>query len=456
MSQARQLPWLIYLTAMAMELCCLYLWLALLRQHLEFGFLVFALILALYPLSFFVRLVVARSPGTAGRSRLFTAVLAATMVSAVAGLAIWQALTASYAMAGVIFQIIFSGVSWWLGNTLVRAELNYHYLCFRFQGGILAMLAVLLFGGVETTTFLPVALFFTMATFCLALARWETSRSGSLGTLRPLPLLSMVLGSAAVLLPSFLLFFALSPDVVRTMLHWLARVAINFMNLLGLNRLPQASGKPVEIGLASCSCGPANEGAALPQTPPPSEGTPIQISPVFLWIGVIVVFLGIILVILRTVRKIRAQRQAQSAEMANVETVLIPASLFGQLTALLKKIVKGLWHWWQSVLRRAWFIRPGRLPVPEPVVSVRALYRGLLKWGARQGLPRALSQTPLEYLKVLCQSFPHEDTELSLITRAYLQARYSASSPASEEFAAAERAWQQVKLAPQPHLSRGH
>lgn len=444
MRKPGQLTRLIYITAIGMELCCLYLWLALLSKYLGFGFLVITLILALHPLSFFIKLVVTRSSRVGGRSPLFIALFAIAMVSAITGLAVWQTLTSHQPLAGVVLQIIFSGVSWWLGNTLVRAELDYAYICFRFQCGILAILAVLVFGGIETTGFLVVALFFTLAILCLVSARWETSHSGSLGVLRPLALPSMILGSAAVLVPGLFIFLVLSPDVARTTLHWLVMMAINLINLLGLNRLPQASEKPLEIGPISCSIG-AEQGEMAPPPPPPTlDNTPMQISPIFIWTGIIVIFLGLILVILRTVRKIRARHQKQSAEVADVETAFVPASLFGWLIVLLAGVMKGLRHLWQSILRRLNLIRFRLVPVEEPMVSVRALYRSFLKWGTKQGFPRALSQTPSEYLGLLGRRFPEEDAELGLITKAYLRARYSSNTPTSEEFAAAKKAWQLI------------
>ncbi|MFC2019684.1 DUF4129 domain-containing protein [Chloroflexota bacterium] len=78
---------------------------------------------------------------------------------------------------------------------------------------------------------------------------------------------------------------------------------------------------------------------------------------------------------------------------------------------------------------------------------MRALYRSLLNWAAIQGLPRAPSQTPSEYLGILCQKFPQEGSGLKLITGAYLDARYSRSPISDQEFEIAQRAWQQISAA---------
>jgi len=79
---------------------------------------------------------------------------------------------------------------------------------------------------------------------------------------------------------------------------------------------------------------------------------------------------------------------------------------------------------------------------------VRALYCFLLDWAASRGLPRKQSQTPLEYLKVLCQKFPGENKEMAFITDVYLQARYGQRPVSDAEVEAVGQAWQKIALSP--------
>jgi hypothetical protein len=61
-------------------------------------------------------------------------------------------------------------------------------------------------------------------------------------------------------------------------------------------------------------------------------------------------------------------------------------------------------------------------------------------------MPRSLSQTPLEYLKIVCGRFPQKEKELSLITEVYIRARYGRLPPSREEFEEALMAWTRVKM----------
>jgi hypothetical protein len=77
---------------------------------------------------------------------------------------------------------------------------------------------------------------------------------------------------------------------------------------------------------------------------------------------------------------------------------------------------------------------------------VRVLYCRLLDWAAKRDLPRTQSQTPLEYLKVLCQKFPEKDEELAFITNVYLQVRYGQHPVSETEVDAVGQAWQMISL----------
>ena len=437
----RRLPLAIYLTTIGMEMCYLYLGLALMRQIFGLASLSFALILALYPLSFVFRVVTARLPDIARRGRLLTAIFGTAIVSAVTILAIRQILVADYPVAGAVIQIGFCGLSWWLGNTLVRGEISYPNISSRFQIGILTIIVL---GAIEGRTFLPVVLFFTLAVFALALARWHNSLSSGRGVLRALSPWAIMLGGAAVLLPGIFIFFALSPNVAQVILKWLSTAWGGIVRLLEGVRLPPATESPVEFDF-SCAFNPPEEVMPLPASPPPPADTPATTSPLLVWFVIFAVFLAVLFLVFLMIRRITAQRRTDAAVMVSVETTPIPVSLFGELAGLIRGIGKWLWHFWLSLfrLRRVARFRP--LTEDEVLPSVRALYRSLLHWATRHGLPRVQSQTPLEYLELLRLRFPREERELALITDVYLQARYGRRPAGAKGFEAAQRAWQKVK-----------
>ena len=70
----------------------------------------------------------------------------------------------------------------------------------------------------------------------------------------------------------------------------------------------------------------------------------------------------------------------------------------------------------------------------EPLISIRALYRNLLRWAAKKGVASTPAQTPLEHLELLTQKFPQQQDVLKQITEAYLLARYSQKPISPEEF----------------------
>jgi len=80
----------------------------------------------------------------------------------------------------------------------------------------------------------------------------------------------------------------------------------------------------------------------------------------------------------------------------------------------------------------------------DPRAQVRRAYQALLAWAASQGMPRAPGQTPVEYLSVLSDALPGHRGLLSLLTAAYLEARYSATPIPPSSAEQALQAWQSI------------
>lgn len=429
MSQPRRLPLVMYAAAMGMEMCYLYVGLDSLRPGLPPNSVSFFLLLALYPAASLAR-AVAMSPRFARRSFAFSVGLGIAMVCAVIILTIWQILVADYPVGAAVLPVGFSGLAWWLGSSLIRDEVSYPYICTRFQIGIFVLLLLIAFA----QTLIPIILFFTLAVVALALARWETSLTDSRGILRPYLPGAIILGIAAVLVPGAAILLVLSPDVVQVIRRWLATLG----RILQVDRPPPSSSQiPWEF---SCSFQPAKEEAALP-SPPPATDTPT--SPVIFWFILFAAFLAVLFLVPFTIRQLKARRRAYAASIAGVETTSLPVSLLRQLASVIKGISRWLWHWVLFMFRLRHI--PGAGREDEAVLSTRALYRSLLRWAAGHGLPRAQSQTPWEYLRLLCQKFPQSEQELALITKVYVTARYGRSPTSSQGFDTAMTAWQKVK-----------
>jgi hypothetical protein len=443
-NKPKLLPQTGYVAAMGMEMCCLYLGLALVRDHLGLANISFTLILLLYPFSLAFRLITIRPSDGSRLSPVFAAGAGIVLVSFVTGLALRDVLTTGYPAGGVVLQVGFCGLSWWLGSTLVLEEPNYQHICLRFQVG---MLILLVLGAAVNRTFLPIVFFFTLAVITLALARREISRSGTIGVLQAPRAKHMILGSVGLLLPATFIILVLSPDVARAIVQGLSIAGHWVSDLFGSYKPPRTGGQPLPFNF-SCSCRVAQEKGEIPSLTQPPEGAPHETNPVVFWLVIIVVFIIVLRLILLTVRRIRARRQGRSAQGMEIETTQIPLSLLKGLLNSLKAIRKRLRDFLLSVLRLGRGIRFRPPSGDESLESIRHLYRSFLKWTASQALPRAPSQTPFEYLKVLYRQLPHRYEEMQVITNIYVQARYSCDTITEEDFETAKKAWQRIKLAP--------
>ena len=440
-------PLAIYITTMGMELCCLYLGLLWVRETFGLGYIAFTVILTIYPGTLFLRLLLMNSSPTPGGSRLPTALVGTAVMALVAGLAIWGGLANQPAVgqqdvAGLGFQVVFLAIAWWLGFSLARGGISYQHICFRFQLGILALLVLSMLTG---QVFLPVVLFFTLAVFALALARWENSVSASRATLKSLPFGKIILGSMVLLLPVTGLFFVLSPGVAENIVGWISGIGDSIDGFVKSGLLSDAG--QASRFQPSCSIWVPEEAGLIPETTPPdsSGGS----SPVNSWLILLITGLSILAIILLTIRKRKARRHLSHPETStSIKTTKVSASLLGELADFFKRAGKWLWQAMLTLLRRRSDTSPVTVHRGELGLSVRALYCRLLDWAARRGLPRKQSQTPLEYLKVLCQKFPGEDKELAFITDVYLQVRYGQRPVSDAEVEAVGQAWQKIVLSP--------
>ena len=431
-----------------MEMSYLYLGLLLLREQLGIGYLAFALILALYPLSFLVGLAPARWPGGVGRGSKLGAGLGISLLLVVGALVVGQVLSAGTPIADAdVFEFVVEigacGLSWWLGRSLVRDEISYHFVCFRFQVGILALVVLTI---IEGQVLLPVFLFLVMAVFALALARQASSVQRCTGVLRPLSAWRFLAGALGALGLAALVFAVLSPDAARGMLLWIGTAAASALRLAGVNLAPPAPDAPVEFNF-SCARTPL-PGEKAPDPPAGPSGPEAATSPIVLWAIIVGIFVAVVLGIWLTARSLKARRQFAAAGATGVDIRAIPASMFGGLTGWLRSVVRRLgrvWRWALAALGRGRAGGSGVVTPGGPVASVRALYRGLLDWGARAGCPREPSATPLEYLQVLCQRFPGQREGLALITDVYVRARYSRSAQTKGELGAATAAWHRIE-----------
>ena len=450
MTPTRLRPLATYITTMGMELCCLYLALLWVRETFSLGYIAFTLILAIYPVTLFMTLLLSKSSPTSGGGRLPVVLIGAVVTALVAGVAIWEGSASQSALGqqdvfGLAFQIVFLAITWWLGFSLARGGINYQHICFRFQLGILALLLLSMLTG---QVFWPVVLFFTLAVLTLSLARWEKSVSATRAILKSLPLGKIILACMVILLPVTGLFFAFSPGVAGNIVGWISEIGDDIDSFIRSGLLSDAD--QTNRFQPSCEMWTPEEAIQIPETPPPES--PGKSRPVHAWLVLLITVLSILAIVLLTIltiRKRKAKRQLTSPETsADIATTKVSASLLNELAALFKRVGKWLCQVISLLLRRRSDTSPVTVHRGEPGLSVRASYRRLLEWAAQRGFPRKQSQTPLEYLKVLCQKFPGKDKELVFITDVYLQVRYGQLPVSNAEAEAVGQAWQEITLSP--------
>ena len=73
------------------------------------------------------------------------------------------------------------------------------------------------------------------------------------------------------------------------------------------------------------------------------------------------------------------------------------------------------------------------------------LYAALLGWGRRSGVPRFLSETPMEYGGRLMQLFPDLGREVASIVEVFNQEVYGGSTAEDQILAPAQRAWDRLR-----------
>ena len=426
---------LFYFTLMGMELSYLYLFVSLLGGP----FYTLVLTLLLYPLALLSKLVLRLT--VTHRMRFSIEVALVTLVIlVVAGERLFGSLATGQADAlGIVLRMGLCGFSWLLGHAVPHEQVNFSTIAFRFQIGIMAVLVFSQVAGSAP----PVFLFFLWAPLVLFLGRWASSLSRGATVLRSPNLNQLLFAGASVMIVGIPLLLVLSPSIARTIVDWLKNITLAVLGWLD-TRHEAAATPPVGEFKFDFGCTMPQEQVDLPQTgmPPIIPNGPSEISPVVIWLIVFAIFLTIMTLIALALRRRKTERKVRLAEPVHFQLQMVSLNMLRSLIAFFPWLLRKLWFWIISFLER-WKQRPKFSE--ESLVSIRALYRNLLSWAARQGVARIPSQTPLEHLEVLEHKFPLQQEDLRLIIEVYLLARYSQKTVSQDEFDRIKRAWQRAE-----------
>jgi len=247
-------PISLHLTALGMETSCLYAGLVLMKERLGWGLFPFLLILLSYPsFSLATRMLMGGARHAWGRRAIIIFGLAFILAPAAFYLVNMYG-TADFRfkqvdILAVLYQIGLCALLWWLGTVFMPHKSGYRHVHVRFQVATLLMLAFVLLGADRAV---PVILFFLFAFTALALARFDSSASLSMGTLKPMKTQTLTPGILLILVPVSIFLFVLSPDLARSLLRILGSLAGGFIGWLDRVAVPPpAAGKQIQISLFS-------------------------------------------------------------------------------------------------------------------------------------------------------------------------------------------------------------
>ncbi|HUU65354.1 MAG TPA: DUF4129 domain-containing protein [Dehalococcoidales bacterium] len=343
-----------------------------------------------------------------------------------------------YAFAPELLILVSSAVLWWLGRRLSRIRVSFVNSVSEFQFGLAILLIVffiapLLEVQLANSVLITLA-FFLSALLGISIAHAQEGTSWLAGLHQGHWAGLLLVSISLILILGLLISSVITPDflqLILTALKWVWGLIMKAVAFL-ISLLPEPS--PPEP-LPS---------EALPAPTPAEEPdwSKLFILPEAvrsgLRLGWTIMVLGLMLVFLWRVSSqifgwLRRRLSTAGAEVEPLSGAF-RADLLSLLTRLLSRLLG---------LRR--LLHRQRKPELPEITSIRQIYRQLLHWAAGRGLPRAVFQTPNEYLYILEDALPESGEALRSVTQHYVSARYGLSSPSADELHQLKQSWHQVK-----------
>jgi hypothetical protein len=458
---------ILYAAALGMEGCWLYALLALLNGQAAGGSLSAPGVLAVYPLAFAFNFLVGRRrwPRVFRWSLSWLAWAAVMLVTVklqlASGLA-WSdtawLLAIPRSIADVIYTfrpellvLLVTAVMWWLGRRLSRVNVQFGSLVAEFQFG-LVMLVALFFIASELHAAMaapvPVALtFFLFALIGISVAHALEGTSWLAGLYRGHWSGLLLASIAVILLLGLVISLLVTPDVLQALVTAFKWVWGLFWGLVE------------KIMSLIAGLFPVSEPTELPPMPTIPSTEPEQgfhlTMPVWLRSGLrlawAIAMLGFLLFALwRISSNIFRWLRRRLAGTAGAEFESMPGAFRIDILNFFKRILHRLLG-----LKLPFRLKKVDEAVPPEIGSVRQVYRQFLRWAASAGYPRSLWQTPQEYCFSLVERLPEAADDLTLVTQAYVRARYGARTSTAEQMDRLSQAWQRVKKSGLKRITTG-
>jgi hypothetical protein len=339
---------------------------------------------------------------------------------------------------------------WWRGLVLAQRRLESDTLVSRFRSGLVIFAVTTVVSG----TILPappyqfVFVYFFVSLVGIALARAEEvgrqygggQSPFGLGWMTILVSASLVILLLAAGLATLLTgenvsrfvgpiweiqrtILTLLAYILMFVLYWVVNAVVGLLESifsdLDLSGFQQVLGVPEDLGMSE------QTGQAL--------FTPEQLA-LARSVGIIVLLVLIVVVLsLRRLRMRAARHQDEDRESVweevNLRSALRDLLLDGRRR--LRETADALGH---SYLERVF-----------AVLTIRRIYAHTSALAEKLGYPRALHETPYEYLSTLERAFPDHCEEAARITKAYVAAHYGEVPDRPEDLEAIRAAWEQIR-----------
>jgi hypothetical protein len=360
-----------------------------------------------------------------------------------------------FAHESLIFSLVV--FLWWRGLVLAQRRLDSRSVAFRFRLGVI--LLAITSGIASAVVAWPyhhvVFLFFFASLLGIALARAEEVGQQYGGRQSPFSvgwLATLVTASSIVLLMAMGLTSLLSGETLGRVLEPVLQVVqvVVFAVFLTLAWIVQLLIRPLLALLQRYEIGRALqdilEQIDLPQ-PLNTENQPGEttfMSEQLPTLRVIVAILGASLLLLIVAISLYRLRSG-SGKLSNEEreSVWDGIHLRSSLDELLQQGRRHLGRLTETLMH-------SRLGHIFAALTVRRIYAHMASLAAERGYPRAIDQTPYDYLPTLHRAFPESPEEVEEITESYVSVHYGELPEREEELDAVRAAWQRIQQTASP------
>ena len=328
---------------------------------------------------------------------------------------------------------------------------------FSFRSGVLILVVVAFFvrivAGLDVSVFVVPYFFFALV--AVALARVEDVRL--LPNSSPVPFSGFWIGSsvgavAVLVLLGMVVSLFFYGGGLRQLFEWLSPVLIVLQIIvIGLGALflmlmewiiTQLS---LDLSFFTEALQEVYErlGQLLVPLPPPpateeAATQPLILKILWLLIAIAIPLVIISLVLLFTWHRLRRGGREQEGDEAR-ESFLSVGAVARNLRIMLQDGLDRLGEL-AGMVRR---FGPGSRFLAA--ISIRRIYANLVRLATNVGYPRSRAQTPYEYLKVLYEALPNSHEDVTVITEAYVNARYGQVPDTREELQRIRDCWDRIR-----------